>query len=150
MTDQMYTAALGLGAKLNGKHLTVKKQTETLKDSLVLTEFGVNLERMAFKTLLCHKLITKPVHAIRMLGCASVNLCMVASGNADAYVEEGIKCWDIAAGVLIVREAGGWVSDFKGVHGDSFELSKRQVLVACSETVGRELLGIVQKTFGEK
>lgn len=147
MTEQMYTAALGLGAKLNGKPLMVNRQTQSLRHSLVLTELGVNLQRMQAKINLSHNLMTHPVHAVHMLGCASLSLCLVASGCADAYVEEGIKCWDIAAGVLILREAGGWVSDFEGAHGDSFELSKRQVLVACSEKVGAELLKIVQDTL---
>ena len=147
MTDQMYTAALGLGAKLNGKHLAVNKVTGSLRNALVLTELGVNLQRMQAKISLSHKLMTHPVHAVHMLGCASLSLCLVASGCADAYVEEGIKCWDIAAGVLILREAGGWVSDFNGNRGDSFELSKRQVLVACSEKIGTELLKIVQDSL---
>ncbi len=46
-------------------------------------------------------------HSIRMVGSAALSMCMVASGSADAYFEYGIHCWDIAAGDVIVREAGG-------------------------------------------
>jgi myo-inositol-1(or 4)-monophosphatase len=53
-------------------------------------------------------------HSIRSLGSAALNMCLVASGCVDGYQEFGIHCWDIAAGTIIVREAGGVVMDPKG------------------------------------
>ena len=53
-------------------------------------------------------------HRVRMFGSAALNVCMVAAGSADAYFEYGVHCWDVAAGALIVQEAGGVVLDPKG------------------------------------
>ena len=53
-------------------------------------------------------------HSIRCLGSAALNMCQVARGGGDAFIETGIHCWDIAAGDLIVREAGGTVMDTRG------------------------------------
>lgn len=52
-----------------------------------------------------------------MFGSAALNMCMVAAGSVDAYFEYGIHCWDVAAGALVVQEAGGVVMDPKGVGG---------------------------------
>lgn len=66
------------------------------------------------------------------MGAAAIDLCFVAAGRSDGFLEKGIKCWDIAAGTVIVREAGGYVTDYEGEQ--PFDLYKGQVIAtACPE-----------------
>ena len=73
----------------------------------------------------------------------------MAGGQADAYFHVGIHCWDIAAGALIVREAGGYVCD---PAGGEFDFMSRGIMVAASEKLGKELngLGLKQMTMGRE
>lgn len=67
-----------------------------------------------------------------MLGAAAIDMCFFAAGRCDGFLEKGIKCWDIAAGTVIVREAGGYVTDYEG--NQPFDLYKGEVVaVTCSE-----------------
>lgn len=78
---------------------------------------------------------------IRRLGAASIDLAMVAAGRCDGYWERGINSWDIAAGVVLVREAGGYVTDLVG-GGD---MLARNEICAGNETIHRLLLDLVRK-----
>ncbi len=110
--DELFVAELGAGAFLNGERLVVSS-TDHLIRSLLASGFNTdrdlarsnlpNWERLVFKT-----------QALRRDGAAALNLCYVAAGRFDGYWEIGLKPWDAAAGVLIVREAGGTVTDFSG------------------------------------
>uniref|UniRef100_A0A3Q4FYJ5 Inositol-phosphate phosphatase n=1 Tax=Neolamprologus brichardi TaxID=32507 RepID=A0A3Q4FYJ5_NEOBR len=62
------------------------------------------------------RLLKLPVHGVRALGTAAVDMCQVATGGADAYYHIGMHCWDIAASAIIVREAGGVVRDTDGLY----------------------------------
>uniref|UniRef100_A0A3B4F7B3 Inositol monophosphatase n=1 Tax=Pundamilia nyererei TaxID=303518 RepID=A0A3B4F7B3_9CICH len=62
------------------------------------------------------RLLKLPVHGVRALGTAAVDMCQVATGGADAYYHIGMHCWDIAASAIIVREAGGVVKDTDGLY----------------------------------
>lgn len=67
-----------------------------------------------------------------MMGAAAIDLCFVAAGRCDGFLERGIKCWDIAAGAVIVREAGGFVTNYEGEQ--PFDLYKGDVIATtCPE-----------------
>lgn len=114
--DQLYFAEKGKGAFLNGKKIKISA-TEHLKDSVVCTCLPE-----AYKKFNTPKLIkaTEKCRSVRLLGAASIDLVYLASGFMDGIWIFGAKPWDIAAGVLIVSEAGGTISDSNGNLIDLF------------------------------
>jgi myo-inositol-1(or 4)-monophosphatase len=118
---ETFTAWKDGGAWLNGRRIHVS-ETPALSGSLVATGFPYNLfDRLEpYMALLTH-LVTR-THGVRRLGSASIDLAYVACGRFDLFFEYDLKIWDIAAGMLLVREAGGKFSDFsgntKGLTGD--------------------------------
>lgn len=112
-TNEMFTAARGEGAALNGRRIRVG-EVQALDSALVCTAFPVRYrERMSAYLELFSRLIDNCAD-VRRTGCASLDLCYVACGRFDAYLEQGLKPWDFAAGELILREAGGIATDFAG------------------------------------
>ncbi|XP_078396779.1 inositol monophosphatase 1 [Cetorhinus maximus] len=140
--DKMYTARRGQGAFCNGKQLKVSGQ-EDISKALIVTELGSNRTPEILRTVLSNmeKLISIPSHGIRALGTAAVNMCMVATGGADAYYEMGIHCWDMAAAAVIVTEAGGVVMD---ISGGPFDLMSRRVIAAGSRAIAERIAQEVQ------
>lgn len=129
-----YTAACGLGAARNGEPIQVSA-TIALADALLATGFSYdrnepghddNAGRLARVLPLCRDL--------RRYGSASLDLCLVASGSFDAYWELYLQPYDVAAGALIVREAGGSVTDLKGgddwLHGGRILASNGRIHAA--------------------
>ncbi|XP_075861309.1 inositol monophosphatase 1-like isoform X1 [Microcebus murinus] len=110
--DKMYTGRKGKGAFCNGQKLQVSKQ-EDISKSLLITELGSSRTPEVVRTTLANmeKLFCVPIHGIRGVGTAATNMCLVATGGADAYYEMGIHCWDVAGGAIIVTEAGGVLMD---------------------------------------
>ncbi|EMP42296.1 Inositol monophosphatase 1, partial [Chelonia mydas] len=110
--DKMYTGRKGKGAFCNGQKLQVSGQEDITK-SLLVTEMGSNREPETLKIVLSNmeRLLSIPVHGIRAVGTAAVNMCLVATGGADAYYEMGIHCWDMAGAGIIITEAGGVLLD---------------------------------------
>jgi myo-inositol-1(or 4)-monophosphatase len=88
--------------------------------------------------------IMQRVSNLRRLGAASLDLCCVAAGSYDGYWERDLKSWDIAAGILIVREAGGFVSD---LDGGSDMLAKGSICVG-NETIQSQLLAALRAAAG--
>ncbi|MET1219700.1 MAG: inositol-1-monophosphatase [Glaciecola sp.] len=109
----LFTASKGQGAQLNGYRIRVGKQRD-LTDSVLCTAFPFR-DKASYPEFL--KSFT-PIFAaggdIRRSGSAALDLAYVASGKFDGYWEKGLKPWDMAAGELLVREAGGLVTDFSG------------------------------------
>lgn len=140
--DKMYTARRGQGAFCNGHQLSVSGQ-ENISKALIVTEIGSNRTPEIVKTVLSNmeKLISIPSHGVRALGSAAINMCMVATGGADAYYEMGIHCWDVAAGALIVTEAGGIVLD---ISGGTFDPMSRRVIAASSKAIAKRIAQEVQ------
>ncbi|XP_068603876.1 inositol monophosphatase 1-like [Brachionichthys hirsutus] len=133
MEDKMYTARKGKGAFCNGLPIKVSGQKD-ISQSLVLTEMGFKKDAEHFKTMLANvrRILTIPVHGIRSPGSAAINMCLVASGSADAYYHMGIHCWDMAGGAAVVREAGGVVVD---ISGGTFDLMSRRLIVASTRAI---------------
>ena len=110
---ELFTAERGQGAWLNGRPLRVST-VDTLIDSLLVTGFHYGIQRDPEDLVsLFREFITKS-RAVRRLGSAALDLCYVAAGRFDGYWESKIQPWDVAAGALIVTEAGGSVSTVSG------------------------------------
>lgn len=111
--DEMYLAAAGAGATLNGRKLHVSK-TRDLEDALLVTGFPYN--RAQHADLLCNLFKEAMIvsRGVVRLGAASLDFAAVAAGHLEAFYEYGLKPWDMSAGVLLVREAGGRVTGFVG------------------------------------
>jgi myo-inositol-1(or 4)-monophosphatase len=110
--DELFAAARGEGATLNGKKISVSK-IATLATSLLCTGFPVH-KRRAIPNIHYYYDFTLRSHGVRRDGSAALDLACVAAGRFDGFWEFGLKPWDTAAGVLLVQEAGGTISDFDG------------------------------------
>lgn len=113
-----FTASLGAGAQLNGKRIRVS-QRKQLDGALLATGFPFRKNQHAYVDtyLATLKDLMQVTSGIRRAGAASLDLAYVAAGRYDGYWESGLQSWDIAAGALLIQEAGGWVSDFSGKDG---------------------------------
>ncbi|XP_041103116.1 inositol monophosphatase 1-like [Polyodon spathula] len=144
--DKMYTGKKGKGAFCNGEQLKVSGQEDITK-SLILTEVGYKKNPDIAKTMFSNmeRLVCIPVHGLSgpdtIVGTAAVNMCLVATGGADAYYHIGIHCWDMAAGAVIVAEAGGVVMD---TNGGPFDLMSRRLITASSKAVGERIAKEIQ------
>ncbi|MDI3339573.1 MAG: inositol monophosphatase family protein [Sphaerobacter sp.] len=110
--DELYVAERGRGAWLNGRRLHVS-QTATLLEALVATGFLYDVDARG-RNLPHWANFMHATQAVRRDGSAAIDLCHVAAGRVDGYWEEGLAPWDAAAGVLMVREAGGRVTGYRG------------------------------------
>ncbi|KAL1517516.1 hypothetical protein ABEB36_001272 [Hypothenemus hampei] len=147
MLDQLFTARKGHGAFLNGEKITVSG-INSLTDALIMMEFGTSRDPEKRTIILENQQKLMPqVHGLRALGSAALNMAMVACGAADAYFEYGIHIWDIAAGELIVTEAGGVCIDPAG--GEVDRLSRR-VLVASSQELANQLAKELVQFYPER
>lgn len=113
MSGECYTAELDQGAQLNGEPLQTS-DCELLDQSLVAASFPPDVPRGALEIAQFVEMLHQ-CQALRRLGSAALNLCYLASGRLDAYWVTSPKVWDIAAGVLIVQESGGVVTDLAGL-----------------------------------
>ncbi|KAK5889700.1 hypothetical protein CesoFtcFv8_015680 [Champsocephalus esox] len=138
LEDKMYTARRGGGAFCNGQRLQVSSQ-EDIQQAMVCTEFGSSRDPEVVEKIFCslRAVLSIPTHGVRGAGTAAINMCLVASGCVEAYYEIGIHVWDIAAGALLVTEAGGVLMD---VQGGPVDLMSRRVLAANSPALAERLL----------
>jgi len=101
------------GAYLNGEAIEVSN-IHSLSDSLIATGFPYSLRGKTEEYFKIIRHFVETTHGVRRLGSAAIDLCYVACGRFDAYFEFNLKPWDVAAGILIIREAGGVVSNYSG------------------------------------
>ncbi len=140
----VYAAARGLGATRNGVPLQVRAST-TLEQSLVLTGFGYRSEVRAHQGRCVAELLPR-VRDIRRLGSCALDLCHVAEGRADGYVEDGPRVWDYAAGRLVLTEAGGRFAIMRGPLSDELEdWDEESVLVAAPEASFDQFTGLLRE-----
>jgi len=116
--DELFTAERGGGARLNGIPLRVSR-CDTLIDSLLVTGFPYSVEKRTRQVQVFGALLNR-TRGVRRLGSAALDLCYVAAGRFDAFWEEHLHAWDIAAGALIVAEAGGRVTNYADQPLDVF------------------------------
>ncbi len=113
MADELFTAERGGGARLNGRTIRVAP-TEVLVDALVCTGFPYAVLEDQARQIQAFSGFLEQAQGLRRLGSAALDLCYVAAGRFDGFWEERLHPWDIAAGVVIVEEAGGRVSGYDG------------------------------------
>jgi myo-inositol-1(or 4)-monophosphatase len=110
--DEMFAAERGQGAHLNGRRMRVSEVNE-LNSAMLCTGFPYNVrERPDFAREFAN--FTMNAQAVRRDGSAAIDLAYVACGRFDGFWEDGLNPWDVAAGVLLIEEAGGQVTDFAG------------------------------------
>ena len=112
-SDELFRAATGLGATRNRRPISVSK-TKSLEKSLLITGFAYDRRETNDNNYaeFCH--MTHLTQGVRRLGCASMDLAGVACGRLDGYWERGIQPWDMAAGIVVLREAGGKITAYDG------------------------------------
>ncbi|GAB4313019.1 MAG: inositol monophosphatase family protein [Candidatus Sumerlaeia bacterium] len=110
---ELFSAEKGRGATLNGAPIRVSNVSDIDK-ALVVTGFPYDRREKADALLRLVRAFIQTCHGFRRCGSAALDLCSVATGRLDGYWEQGLHPWDAAAGVLIVREAGGRCTDYAG------------------------------------
>jgi myo-inositol-1(or 4)-monophosphatase len=123
--DELFSAELAKGAYLNDQPIHVSKISK-LSESLLGTGFPSHKRHKNPNIHFYHQ-ITLRTHGVRRAGSAALDLCCVACGRFDGFWEFNLNPWDTAAGVLIVEEAGGRVTDFQG---GPFQLNSRETLAS--------------------
>lgn len=137
--DELYTAKIGKGAFLNGKKIKVSNENNFQK-ALLSTGFpytsGSNEDDLndVIKKI---KDILPLCQDIRRLGSAALDLCYVARGVYEGYYEMNLKAWDVSAGILILTEAGGKVSNIKG---DEYKLFEDKYILASNGLIHKEFI----------
>jgi myo-inositol-1(or 4)-monophosphatase len=113
LLDELYTAVRGQGARRNGRAIRVS-ETATLGEALLATGFAYDVRRSRDDNLDHFAALVKRARALRRDGSAALDLCYVAAGRFDGFWELRLHPWDVAAGLLLVEEAGGRASDLRG------------------------------------
>lgn len=142
MRDELFTASRGSGAHLNNKRLRVSLRTK-LDTTILATAFPFRQREQLNAYGKVFQGVYSKVEDIRRAGSACLDLAWTAAGRVDGFFELGLKPWDVAAGVLLVREAGGVVVDFAGKG----EIDNADSLVAAPYKVMTPLLQIIQSKW---
>lgn len=140
--DELFSASRGQGAQVNGKRLRVSKM-DKVEGSLLGTGFPYRDFSRLDPYLAFFKAVIPRCAGIRRAGAAALDLAYVASGRLDGFWEFGLSPWDIAAGGLMIQEAGGWITTITGepdyLNGDS--------ILAGTPKVYQQMLEIYQEFF---
>jgi myo-inositol-1(or 4)-monophosphatase len=139
-TDEMFIAEKGKGAFLNEQRIRVAARKRMI-DAVVacgLPHHGRGDIALAHKETV---LVQEQAAGLRRFGAAALDLAFVAAGRFDGYWERDLQPWDIAAGMILVREAGGYVSDCDGKD----DMLAKGAIVAGNETIQKELLKLVKE-----
>ena len=122
--DEMFTAYRGGGAALNGRPITAST-TDEVRRALVGSSFTYDAHAVGQWSRA--NTFIRTMQALRNVGSAALEICYVADGRFDAYLQPGLSAWDMAAGALIVTEAGGKVTNYQG---DALDIRNKQILAS--------------------
>ncbi len=139
-TDELYTAEKGGGAFLNDRRLRVAARKE-LSDAVVICGVPHLGRGNHGKFLVELRHVMGEVAGVRRFGAASLDFAYIAAGRCDGFWEVGLAAWDIAAGILLIKEAGGWVSDFDG----KTNMLETGSVVAGNEYIHKALLEVTHR-----
>ncbi len=140
VSQELFTASRGEGAQLNGKKIRVSGQIG-IAGSLLSTGFPYHDQSYLDTYIETMKTLMATAAGIRRPGSAALDLAWLAAGRTDGFWEFNLNAWDIAAGILIVREAGGIITDFQG--NDNY--LKTGDIIAASPRVFPEMLKIISE-----
>ena len=140
VADECFTATIGKGTRLNGQSTTTSR-CEDLTAALLAASFAANVPRGSLEISRFVEVL-HVCQAVRRLGSAALNLGYVAMGRLDGYWASSVKPWDVAAGVLLVREAGGIVT---GLDGSPFRLENPHFVAAATPRLHEQLLETLRR-----
>jgi myo-inositol-1(or 4)-monophosphatase len=140
LTHELFTSMKGSGAHVNNKRIRIS-QPKTISRSLIGTGFPFKDDSEIDNYLDVFKEIIKQTSGIRRAGSAALDLAYVASGRLDGFWESGLKPWDMAAGILLIKESGGIVTDFSNNNNS---LQNGQV-IAGGKLIHKTLSNIITK-----
>ena len=138
--DEMFVAEKGNGSYLNNQRIRVSSRSK-LENCIIFTggpKSGVKNRELFLKEY--NNVSSKVLTSIRKLGSASLDMAYVAAGRCDGFWQRNLKYWDIAAGIILVRESGGFVTDFKGEKG---YMQNKTILVTNSK-ISNEMIEILK------
>jgi myo-inositol-1(or 4)-monophosphatase len=140
MHDELFKAEKGKGAFLNGKRIETSGKTE-IGEAFVATGFPFRERGRVSEYLRGFEKVLCSTGGIRRCGAAAIDLCWTAAGRFDAFWEFGLKPWDIAAGIVIVQEAKGCISD---VYGGAIDIFKGDILASATEELKESMVGLLK------
>jgi len=138
--DEMFVAEKGNGSYLNNQRIRVSSRSK-LENCIIFTggpKIGVKNRELFLKEY--NNVSSKVPTSIRKLGSASLDMAYVASGRCDGFWQRDLKYWDIAAGIILVRESGGFVTDFKGEKG----YMQNKTILATNSKINNEMIEILK------
>ncbi|MBX2931303.1 MAG: inositol monophosphatase [Chitinophagaceae bacterium] len=136
--NELFFAEKNAGAALNNKKISVSEKAEVISSCLVTGFPYTYLDTPNGPLQVFEKLVRKGI-PVRRLGSAAIDLCWVAAGRFDGFYEHKLSAWDSAAGFLIVEEAGGKVTDLKGIYYNPYQPG----IIATNGKIHDELVNIV-------
>ena len=134
-SGELFSAIKGKGARLNGKKISVSN-IKKLSESLLVTGFPQETKKSKLSNFERFKNLTLNTHGVRRAGSAALDLCNVAAGRLEGYWEEKLSPWDVAAGVLILKEAGGKITNYKN---GKYDIYSKEIL-ATNGLIHKELM----------
>ena len=138
--DEMFTAEKGNGSYLNNQRMRVSARSK-LEDCMIFTggpKREAKNKELALKEY--YKFSTKVLLPIRKLGSASLDMAYVAAGRCDGFWQRNLNYWDIAAGIILVKEAGGFVTDFQGEN----QYIKNKTVLATNSKINKEMIEVLK------
>ena len=138
--DEMFTAEKGNGSYVNNKRMRVSSRSK-LKDCIIFTggpKMGSADQEISLKeyNLFSSKVLTP----IRKLGSASLDMAYVAAGRCDGFWQRNLNYWDIAAGIILVKEAGGFVTDFQGEN----QYMQNKTILVTNSKINEEMIEVLK------
>lgn len=147
LRDECFSAARGQGAFLNGARIHVTSVAD-LGQALVATGFPYDRHEAHDNNTAAFARFQRRAQGVRRAGSAALDLAYVACGRLDAFWELRLHAWDVAAGTLVVREAGGKVTDYRG-NEDSPELLTGQRIVASNTSIHEAMIETLREVYAE-
>jgi myo-inositol-1(or 4)-monophosphatase len=142
ISNELFTAERGKGAYLNSKRLQVTK-TNKLIESMLVTGFPYNVQENPDHAIEHFTNFLMEAQALRRLGSAALDICYVAAGRFEGFWEVNLHPWDVAAGVLILLEAGGVWTDFHGLPTSVYNPQ----LLASNGSIHEEMIRVLKKSL---
>ena len=137
--DEMFAAERGAGATLNGKKIQVS-EVDSLEKALVVSGFPYDVRERMDEYLPAWRLFLEKAQGVRRLGAAAIDLACVACGRMEGFWEYGLNAWDMAAGAVIVEEAGGRMTKLDGSGFDPYDPS----MLCTNARVHDEMLAVLR------